>query len=318
MTEVVALHPRRAGAESTTLGLVAVVIDQLDRVWWERNEHQDYWQLPGGPIFAELTPSESASALAAAAGLRTSAPRAIGVFRDPDREALLVVYRLQFDANSPTDRRGLFFPLELVPLNSDPHHAAIVAIATGRKREWTERLVGPSASEHLAALRRQEMPPISTTASVALFTDMVRERVATSEGPAKARQLVRLGELMLLEGRPDRARAHLLEAAGFAILTNDVPTQMRCEIRLAELEDPVRAELSAWTWVSHLAGTDRRHLDVPFAYLGAFAARRNRRREADVYLRRALALCEEPERRAALKRGLVIGGAVRNELSAIS
>jgi len=318
VTEVVPLHSKRAGAESTTLGLVAVVIDQFDRVWWERNEHEDYWQLPAGPILAELTPSESVSALAAAAGLRTTAARAVGVFRASDRGALLVVYRLQFDANSTADRRGFFFPLELVPLNSDPHHAAIVAIATGRKREWTEWLVGPSVSEHMATLRRQEMPPVPITASVAHFIELVRERVATSEGSAKARQLMRLGELMLLEGRPTQARSDLSEAAGLAIQTNDVPTQMRCEIRLAELEDPVRAELSAWKWVSHLAVADRRHLDVPFAYLGAFASRRNRRREADVYLRRALALCEEPERRAALKRELVIGGAVRNELSAIS
>lgn len=318
MTEVVPLHPRRAGTETATLGLVAVIIDQFDRVWWERNEHQDYWQLPGGPIFSELTPSESASTMAAAAGLRTGAPRAVGVFRDLDREGLLVAYRLQFESNSAADRSGLFFPLELVPLNSDPHHAAIVAISIGRKREWSERLVGPSASDHLASLRGQEVPPISIRASVAFFSEMVRERVATSEGPAKARQLLRLGELMLLEGRLDRARSYLLEAAGLAVQTHDVPTQMRCEIRLAELEDPVRAELSAWKWVSHLACSDRRYLDVPFAYLGTFAARRNRRREADVYLRRALALCEEPERRAALKRELAIGGAVRQELSAIS
>lgn len=318
MNQVVPLHPKRVGIEFPTIRIAAVAVDDVGRVWWEPSDIQDLWQVPIGSLVVDGTPGECASALTSERGLSTSAPRAIGTFREEATGSLIMAYRMQADADSAIGRWGLFFPLELAPLNSDPGHTAIVAVASGRKREWNERLTGPTGSDHVAILRQQETDPVSTTLSMPSFIDILRERIATSSGSARAKHTMRLGELLFLEGRLDRARSQLVEAADLANRTNDIPTRIRCELRLAELEDPSRAELAAWKWVSHLSAKERIHLDIPFAFLGSFAARRGRRREADVYLRRALALCEEPERRAALKRELILGSTARPQLSAIS
>lgn len=318
MNGVVALHPARTSTEIPALLVALVAVDRFARVWLERNEDPDYWHLPVGHLVGEQTPAEQASALAADRGLGASVPQAIGLFKDDATATLLMAYRMEVDSSLESTQPGLFLPLELAPLNFDPGHSLLAAIATGRKKEWTERLSGPSGPDYLAVLRGYETSPISTTISVPAFTDMLRERIATSSGPAKARQMMRLGVLLLLEGRPDRGRAQLLEACRLASQWRDLPTEIQSTLRLAELDDPVGAEQSAWKWISQLSIGERHHLDVPFAFLGTFAGQRNRRREADVYLRRALALCEQPERRVALRCELVLGSNARPALSAIS
>lgn len=304
--------------------ILLVLVDDFGRVWWQKNGESDFWELPASSLTSAMTPGEAASAMANARVVGATIPRSVGAFRTTERDRLVLAYLMQaggsMPSGEPADMMGLFLPLELAPINSDPQQAAIVAIATGRKREWDERLVGPSGVDHLAILREHETPPGSTKAPVGHFIELVRARIATLEGPSKAPFVARLGELMLLEGRTERARSLLVEANALAAQIDDVATVIRCEIRLAETDDPALGELAAWKWISRLAsGGGRRHLDIPFAYLGAFAARRHRRREADVYLRRALALCEEPDRRAALKRELAFGVAAKQqELTAIS
>lgn len=323
MTEVVPLDSRRVGGTSPNLSTVLVLLDDFGRVWWETNSKSELWELPTALLASAVTPGESATDMASARSVGARGLSPVGAFRAPGRDGLQLAYRMQaggrMPSHEPTDTTGLFLPLELAPLNLDPQHAAIVAIAIGRKREWDERLLGPSGVDHVAMLRAHEAPPSTTTGPVGPFIELVRDRIASSQGPSKAPFVARLGELMLLEGRRERARSLLVEANALAAQIDDVATVMRCEIRLAEIDDPMRGELAAWSWISRLAGGgERRHLDIPFAYLGAFAGRRHRRREADVYLRRALALCEEPDRRAALKRELMVGVAVKQELTAIS
>lgn len=318
MNEVVPL--KRAVPQHPSVLVAVVLLDRLGRVWWERNESHDYWQLPLSRVVIEAgsTPSELASTLARERAINGEAPHVVGIFAEDATTSLVMVYLIQVNADSAPSRTGFFLPLELAPLNSEPGHNVIVGLVTGRRREWSERLSGPSGPDHVARLRQLETAPASPTISMPTFTDLIRERIAGSTGPARARHTMRLGELLLLEGRPERARSQLREAAALADRTKDTATLIRCQLKLAELDDPSGAEVAAWNWISRLSASDRRHLDIPFAFLGTFAARRNRRREADVYLRRALALCEEPERRAALKRELMLGSTPRSQLSAIS
>jgi hypothetical protein len=169
-----------------------------------------------------------------------------------------------------------------------------------------ERLSQMSGDAHLAELRMDEELPSPCPIAIASFLEIVNSRLSGSRGPERAPWLERLGELMIIDGRSHVAEDLLAESFQLASTAGDTETMARADIRIAELDDPAAGEMRAWWWVSEFStpGTSA-HLDIPFAYLGAFASRRRRSREADAYFRRALVLSEDPARRAWIKSSII-------------
>ena len=88
----------------------------------------DLWILPGSEVEAGQTPVEAAASTIK--GTLPTGGQLIGVFttRPPD-ERLILAYRFE----SPVDaiEEGVFLPLGLAPLNTEPRHHAIASRSTG-------------------------------------------------------------------------------------------------------------------------------------------------------------------------------------------
>jgi hypothetical protein len=290
--------------------VLLVLHDATGRIWFEQPDDLDLWRLPVFPLqmAAGVTPGEVASYLASKCGAAITELAPIGGFRGGDTDPLYLSYRALMADRREHEARGLMLPLELAPLNTDPQHMAIVSMGRRRSQPLDERLVSPNGADHLQRLRANERIPVSPAAPLEPFIDILRNRIARAEPERSAPLLARLGELLALDGQLEKAHGHFSRAAEIAERNADLGTVVRCHIRLEELRAPAAGESAAWDSVARLTEAGgRRHLDIPFAYLGAFATRRHRHREADVYLRRALTLCDELDRRAALRRAITLG-----------
>lgn len=315
MPDVVALDSRRSPDRSltTAVQVVAVITDSASRVLMRHSDVCDLWELPAVGLSGGATPGETASDIAKSYGLVSRRPQPIGGFRGGEIDILVLGYRVEVDSTS--NGPGLFLPLHLAPLNADPRHIAIAHSAASHRpisyrasdsmEAVEERLGQVSGDAHLAELRMGEEPPSSCPIAIASFLEIVNSRLSESRGPERAPWLERLAELMIIDGRSHVAGDLLAESFELASTAGDTETMARADIRMAELDDPAAGEMRAWLWVSKLStpGTFA-HLDIPFAYLGAFASRRRRSREADAYFRRALVLSEDPARRAWIKSSM--------------
>jgi hypothetical protein len=321
MPDVVALDSRRPADRllNTAVQVVPVITDGASRVLMRHSDVCDLWELPAEGLPGGATPGETATHIAESFGLVPGRPQPIGGFRAGESDTLVLSYRVEVDCSSSGS--GLFLPLHLAPLNADPRHTAIAhgaisqrAISHGAISDRTpvsmepveERLGQVSGDAHLAELRMGEELPSSCPIAIASFLEIVNSRLSESRGSDRARWLERLAELMIIDGRSHVAGDLLAESFELASTAGDTETMARADIRIAELDDPGAGEMRAWWWVSKLStpGTFA-HLDIPFAYLGAFASRRRRSREADAYFRRALVLSEDPARRAWIKSSMV-------------
>jgi hypothetical protein len=309
MPDVVALDSRRSIDRSlnTAVQVVPVITDSAYRVLMRHSEVSDLWQLPAVALAGGETPSDTAIRVVESFGLVPRRPHPIGGFRGGDVDTLDLGYRVEVDCGSTAT--GLFLPLHLAPLNADPCHSAIAQSALSQgapsKVSIDERLGQVSGDAHLAELRMGEELPSSCPIAIAPFLEIVNARLSDSRGPERAPWLERLAELMIIDGRSHVAGDLLAESFELASASGDTETMARADIRISELEDPAAGELRAWWWVSKLSTPGAfAHLDIPFAYLGAYASRRRRTREADAYFRRALVLSEDPARRAWIKSSM--------------
>jgi hypothetical protein len=267
------------------------------------SELADYWELPTLFLSGGETPGEAALRQVNSLGLVPSRLRPIGGFRDDGLETLVLGYRIEVEGGSSSS--GLFLPLHLAPLNCDPRHIAIARRALATMDPVEERLGPANALDHLASLRSHEEPSRTYEVAIASFLEIVNFRLKEARGFARAPWLERLAELMMIDGRPHVASDLLAEAFSLASQADDKSTMARADIRLAELEGPVEGEMRAWWWVSELSTPGAfAYLDIPFAYLGAYANRRHRTSEAEAYFRRALVLSEDSGRRAWIKSAM--------------
>jgi hypothetical protein len=320
MPDVVTLDSRRSPdrALNTAVQVVPVITDSAARVLMCHSDVSDLWELPAVVLAGGETPGETATHVAKSLGLAPGRAQPIGGFRGGEVDTLVLGYRVEVDCT--TSDVGLFLPLHLAPLNVDPRHTAIAhsAIAQGAvsqgavsqsahawKEPVEERLGQVSGDAHLAELRMGEDVPSTCPIAIAPFLEIVNARLSESRGPERAPWLERLAELMIIDGRSHVAGDLLAESFELASTAGDTETMARADIRIAELDDSTAGEMRAWWWVSRLStpGTYR-HLDIPFAYLGAYASRRRRSREADAYFQRALVLSEDPARRAWIKSSM--------------
>lgn len=314
MPDVVDLDSRRSLDRSlnTAVQVVPVITDSAYRVLMRHSEVSDLWQLPAVVLAGGETPSDTAIRVVESFGLVPRRPQPIGGFRGGDLDTLDLGYRVEVECGS--NASGLFLPLHLAPLNADPRHSAIAqsALSQGTFYEGPlsrvsidERLGQVSGDAHLAELRMGEELPSSCPIAIAPFLEIVNARLSDSRGPERAPWLERLAELMIIDGRSHVAGDLLAESFELASASGDTGTMARADIRISQLEDPAAGELRAWWWVSKLSTPGAfAHLDIPFAYLGAYASRRRRTREADAYFRRALVLSEDPARRAWIKSSM--------------
>lgn len=315
MPDVVALDSRRSSNRSlnTAVQVVPVITDSASRVLMRHSDVCDLWQLPAIVLSGGETPSESAIHVVESLGLIPRQPQPIGGFRGGDVDTLSLGYRVEVDCGSSDS--GLFLPLHLAPLNADPCHIAIAhsgiassAIASrafASRAPVEERLGEVSGEVHLAELRMGEEVPSSCPIAIAPFLEIINSRLSESRGSERAPWLERLAELMIIDGRAHVAGDLLTESFELASAAGDTETMARADIRISELDDPAAGEMRAWWWVSKLSTPGGfSHIDIPFAYLGAYASRRRRSREADAYFRRALLLSEDPARRAWIKSSM--------------
>lgn len=315
MPDVVTLDSRRSHDRSlnTAVQVVPVITDSASRVLMRHSDECDLWELPAVVLSGTETPGEAARHVAMSFGLVPGRPQPIGGFRGGEIDSLVLGYRVEVDCTSSGS--GSFLPLHLAPLNADPRHTAIAHSAISQRaaahgalatlEPVEERLDAVSGTAHLAELRAGEELPSSCPIAIAPFLEIVNARLGESRGPDRAPWLERLAELMIIDGRSHVAADLLAESFELASTAGDTETMARADIRIAELDSPAAGEMRAWSWVSKLStpGTFS-HLDIPFAYLGAYASRRHRTREADAYFRRALVLSEDPARRAWIKSSM--------------
>lgn len=259
----------------------------------------DLWILPGSEVEAGQTPVEAA--VSTIKGTPPTDGKLIGSFttRPPD-ERLILAYRFE----SPVDaiEEGVFLPLGLAPLNTDPRHHAI-AVGSFGSQPCDERLELPTAAHHLVELRRHEQAVAYDSRFIAKMLDMAGTGLAASTGVDRSRRMIHMAEVMIGSGNIPQGRRMLQEALSVAGI--DDVTALRCELRLEELSDPAGTLLRAWTRLSFATESfNNRHADLILTHLGFAAQRRGRRREAEAYLRRAMAFCDEPGRRAALRVSL--------------
>jgi len=260
----------------------------------------DLWTLPGSEIDAGQTPTEAA--VSTIKGTPPTDGRLIGVFttRPPD-ERLIVAYR--FESSVDAIEEGVFLPLGLAPLNVDPRHHAIAGRSLSGQ-PCDERLDLPSPGEHLKDLRRKEGTTSYDSKRIAKMLEAASNRLATSSGADRGQQMMHLAEVLIGSGETDRGRKALHEALSVSEI--DEVTALRCELRLEELDDSRGTLIGAWSRLSRATErVESRGADLILTHLGFAALRRGRRREAEAYLRRAMALCDEPGRRAVLRMSLI-------------
>jgi hypothetical protein len=271
----------------------------------------DLWILPGSEVEAGQTPAEAA--VSTIKGTLPVGAQLIGVFttRPPD-ERLILAYRFE----SPVDaiEEGAFLPLGLAPLNTDPRHQVIASRSANRSASRSasrslgghsidERLELPAGGDHLVELRRDEGVVAYDAMFIAKMLEVTGSGLATATGADRSQRMVHMAEVMIGSGDVERGRRMLQEA--LSVVGIDDGTALRCELRLEELNDPAGSLIGAWMRLSFATeGLDSRHADLILTHLGFAALRRGRRREAEAYLRRAMALCDEPGRRTALRVSL--------------
>lgn len=305
MPDVVALASRRSldRSFSAAVQVVPVITDTASRVLMRHSDLSDIWELPAVVLSEGDTPGDSAVHVVESLGLVAGRRYPIGGFRGGDLDALVLGYRIEVDGGS--SQSGLFLPLHLAPLNSDPRHSAIAHRALASMGPVEERLGQATGDAHLSELRSEEELPSSRPVVISSFLEIVNTRLSESRGPERAPWLERLAELMIIDGRPHVAGDLLAEAFTLASAADDTATMARADIRISELSGSTAGEMRAWWWVSELSTPGGfSHLDIPFAYLGAYASRRRRSREADAYFRRALVLSEDPARIAWIKSSM--------------
>jgi hypothetical protein len=269
---------------------VAVVRDGLGRVFLTHHDGLDLWSLPAAPVVEDATPRE---AIASRLGQPGSGGDLLGLCSSRDRR--LVVYG--YSDSEIDGRAGVYLPPGLAPLNTDPCHLAIAGSAGGG-RTLPERLELPSGPEHLAWLRRHETPPDFRSGAALRLIEEV-SGPGPGESGQRARQLAHHAEALIAGGELVPARRVLLEA--MAVAGAEDVTLLRCELRLEEIASEKGAFPKAWRRLGESLGRRGRHADLILAHLGYAAGRRGRARESQAYLRRALGICEEPERRATLR-----------------
>lgn len=277
----------------------AVVFDPRGRILLVHAASPDLWILPGSEVEAGQTPVEAAASTIK--GTLLTGGQLIGVFttRPPD-ERLILAYRFE----SPVDaiEEGVFLPLGLAPLNTEPRHHAIASRSMGR-HPIDERLELPTGGDHLVKLRREEEVIVYDTMFIATMLEVASSGLATSTGTDRGQRMIHLAEVMIGSGDIEGGRRMLQEA--LSVAGSDDATALHCELRLEELNDPGGILIGAWTRLSLATdGLDNKHADLILTHLGFAAQRRGRRPEAEAYLRRAMALCDEPGRRAALRVSL--------------
>jgi hypothetical protein len=277
----------------------AVVCDARRRVLLVHAASPDIWILPGSQVEAGQTPVEAA--VSTIKGTPPTNGKLIGVFttRPPD-ERLILAYR--FESPVESIEEGVFLPLGLAPLNTDPRHYAIAGRSSD-KQPCEERLENPSAADHLMKLRRQEETVAYDSGFIAKMLELAGSDLARATGVDRSQQMIHMAEVMIGSGDIPKGRRMLEEA--LSVPGIDDATALRCELRLEELGDPAGTLIAAWTRLSvATGGLDNRHADLILTHLGFASQRRGRRREAEAYLRRAMAFCDEPGRRAALRISL--------------
>lgn len=286
------------GFPSTHLGVEAraVVCDSRDRILLVHSKSPDLWILPGSAVDAGQTPAEAA--VATIKGAPPIDGKLVGIFtsRPPD-ERLIIAYKFE----SPVDaiEEGLFLPLGLAPMNTDPRHLSIAGHALGGRTPG-ERLDDSSPLEHLADLRRDEGPSEYNTSRTGPLLESVVGPLVVEPGVDRARQMLRTGEVLIACG--DAARGRRVLQTLLAESWIDEVTALKCELRLEELDDPEGVLSGAWSRLSRATeAADPIHADLILAHLGFAAQRRQRTREAEAYLRRAMTLCDEPGRQATLR-----------------
>lgn len=318
-----------------TVDLVAVIGDDRGRVLLTHAGYPDVWSLPGAPLEPGLTPHESLrkagaiddwetgevmgvwslafppanKSLGSVSGVGPSEKR-LPKARLP-KERLLVAYRFRGGADEP--RSGSYFPIGLAPLNSEPSHLAIAAAAAAGTKTLSDRLELPTGIDHLASLRRDEVPPEFRSARAPSLFDSVsgsQHGHSNGEGPLKGPRAL---EVFIATCQGTQVDGEVLRSI-LASEEVDEATLLRCELRLEEIESVHGVFPIAWSRLSASTGSANtgsatngnggRFLDLILAQIGYASLRRGRRREADAYLRRALAVCEVPHRRAAIKYSL--------------
>jgi hypothetical protein len=292
VNNVVGFPSNRSPVESR-----AVVCDPRGRILLVHST-PDLWILPGSSVDAGQTPAEAA--VATIKGTPPIDGELFGVFttRPPD-ERLIIAYKFE----SPVDviEEGLFLPIGLAPMNTDPRHLAIAGHALSGQSSG-ERLDHSSPTEHLADLRRDEgIMEYDSSRNVQLLESVVGPLVVP--GIDRARQMLRTSEVLIACGETTRGGQVMRTLLSESWV--DEVTALRCELRLEELDDPLGFLVGAWSRLSRateIAGA--LHADLILAHLGFAAQRRQRTREAEAYLRRAMALCDEPGLQATLRLSL--------------
>lgn len=282
-----------------TIEARAVVCDPRGRVLLVHSTAPDLWILPGSSVDAGQTPGEAA--VATIKGTPPTDGSLLGAFttRPPD-ERLIIAYKFE----SPVDliEEGLFLPLGLAPMNTDPRHLAIAGHALGGSSPG-DRLDLYSALDHLADLRRDEGVIEYDSSRNSSLLESVVGPLTLAPGIDRARQMLRTGEVLIACGQTTRGRQVMRRLLSESWI--DDVTALRCELRLEELDDSQGVLAGAWSRLSRATeGANRSNADLILAHLGFAAQRRQRTREAEAYLRRAMAMCDDPGRQATLRLSL--------------
>lgn len=274
---------------------VAVITDDLGRVFFDNPRLPDVWVLPAAWVGAGMTPREALAG--AGIGVDYGPGRLLGIWKAIHAPDLMVGY--VFSSQSGP---GIPLPVGLCPLNIDPAHLAIATMAAGGQ-PLPDLLDVPSAADHVAWLREGETPP-NFAASRA---NMLAREMGFSDQLMAATPQSIFGqvEALIASGELPRARSTLSRIVADDSL--DPLTRLKGALRLEEIESMDGAFPHAWRQVSLSSGRRGRYLDVVFSHLAFASARRGRRREALAYLRRALGVCENQARRAAIRYALTVG-----------
>jgi hypothetical protein len=292
--------------------VVVLATDHRHRLLMVHDPTADLWRLPHGRLAGDTSPEVVATTAARAAGAAgPGPPRLLGVSWAANPPELQLAYQVAVAGTGSGP--GLLLPPDLLPLNSDPRDMAATDWLRGQRPEMGDL---PDSAHHLQVLRNGQTEATEAPLVAEPLIAAVSGRLQSAQGAARAPLLARLGELWLMAGAVDRGRA-CLEAA--ISCDGNRAVTIWCSIRLASLDGLDAGDQVSWQWVSKLTAPGRLggdHLDVVFAQLGFSAARRRRRREAEVYLRRALQRCDAPHRRAALRHGLAWRGATPARVSA--
>lgn len=289
-----ALAANRDADQLLTAEVIGVVTDEHRRVFFRNLRAPDLWVLPAAIVPANANPRQALASVGLGTDLGPGDP--LGVWKVAGEPRLL----LGFSFTAATLEGAVPFPVGLAPLNADPGHLRIASQAVGGPRlaDEFESIPGP---QYLAWLREGEVEPDYSVGSA--------RTLAEEMGVAEPRPLLTpsrhlLGEAESLIAAGDWARARWMLSQGAEDEGLDEVSRLKCALRLEEIESEDGVLFRAWSELSTSSARQGRHLDVILSHLAFAAARRRRRREAEAYLRRALGVCENHARRAAINYAL--------------